>query len=133
MIESREHVISMEQISDVDSFGAALGVYCAARELGKRCQIVLNEVTSSLRPLKECFTPEKGYPENMFLTSEWCWKKWDNKATATAAIPTARSDTECPELLKECRRIAVFDHHRQGSEVIENPVLSYQTVCVFDL
>ena len=58
MIESREHVIVMgHNISDVDSFGAAIGVYCAARELGKRCQIVLNEVTSSLRPLKECFTP----------------------------------------------------------------------------
>jgi len=35
------------------------------------------------------------------------------------------SYTECPELLKRTNTICVFDHHRQGSEVIENPVLSY--------
>ena len=33
--------------------------------------------------------------------------------------------TECPELLKRTKTIVVFDHHRQSSEVIENPVLSY--------
>lgn len=37
VIESREHVIIMgHSISDVDSLGAAIGVYCAARVLGKR-------------------------------------------------------------------------------------------------
>ncbi len=34
------------------------------------------------------------------------------------------SYTECPELLKRTDTIVVFDHHRQGSEVIENPLLS---------
>ena len=57
-------------ISDVDSLGAAIGVYCAAHVLGKKAQIVLNEVTSSLRPLVECFTEEKGYPADLFINSE---------------------------------------------------------------
>ena len=35
------------------------------------------------------------------------------------------SYTECPELLKRTDTVCVFDHHRQSSEVIENPVLSY--------
>ena len=51
-------------ISDMDSFGAAVGIYCAAHVMGKKAYIVLNEVTSSLRPMKECFTEEKGYPED---------------------------------------------------------------------
>ena len=33
--------------------------------------------------------------------------------------------TECPELLRRSRMIAVLDHHRQGSNIIENAVLSY--------
>ena len=57
-------------ISDVDSLGAAIGVYCAARVLGKKAQIVLNEVTTSLRPLVECFTEEKGYPADLFIKYE---------------------------------------------------------------
>jgi c-di-AMP phosphodiesterase-like protein len=35
------------------------------------------------------------------------------------------SYTECPALLDKTEYICVFDHHRQGSEVINNPVLSY--------
>ena len=35
------------------------------------------------------------------------------------------SITECPDLIKECKTVVVLDHHRQGSEVIENATLSY--------
>ena len=70
-LQSRDNVIIMgHNIGDVDSLGAAIGIYCAARTLNKKAQIVLNEVTSSLRPLKECFSPEKGYPEDLFINSE---------------------------------------------------------------
>ena len=33
--------------------------------------------------------------------------------------------TECEELLGMVKTVAVLDHHRQGSKVIENAVLSY--------
>ena len=60
VIESREHVIIMgHSISDVDSLGAAIGVYCAARVLGKKAQIVLNEVTSSCVRLWKDFPRKK--------------------------------------------------------------------------
>ena len=126
IIESREHVVIMgHKISDVDSLGAAIGVYCAARVLGKKAQIVLNEVTTSLRPLVECFTEEKGYPADLFINSEEALLI-TNRNTLVMVVDTNRpSYTECPELLKRTDTICVFDHHRQNSEVIENPVLSY--------
>lgn len=126
IIESREHVVIMgHMISDVDSLGAAIGVYCAARVLGKKAQIVLNEVTTSLRPLVECFTEEKGYPADLFIKNEEALLI-TNKNTLVMVVDTNRpSYTECPELLKRTDTICVFDHHRQNSEVIENPVLSY--------
>ena len=126
IIESREHVVIMgHTLSDVDSLGAAIGVYCAARVLGKKAQIVLNEVTTSLRPLVECFTEEKGYPADLFIKNEEALLI-TNKNTLVMVVDTNRpSYTECPELLKRTDTICVFDHHRQNSEVIENPVLSY--------
>ena len=126
IIESREYVVIMgHTISDVDSLGAAIGVYCAARVLGKKAQIVLNEVTTSLRPLVECFTEEKGYPADLFIKNEEALLI-TNKNTLVMVVDTNRpSYTECPELLKRTDTICVFDHHRQNSEVIENPVLSY--------
>ena len=126
IIESREHVVIMgHKISDVDSLGAAIGVYCAAKVLGKKAQIVLNEVTTSLRPLVECFSEEHGYPADLFINSEEALLI-TNHNTLVMVVDTNRpSYTECPELLKRTDTICVFDHHRQNSEVIENPVLSY--------
>ena len=125
-LESRDNVMIMgHHISDVDSFGAAIGIYCAARVLGKRAQIVLNEVTSSLRPLKECFTPDKGYPEDLFVNSERAMEIL-NRNTLVMVVDTNRPNyTECPQLLERSNAIVVFDHHRQGNEVIRNPILSY--------
>ncbi len=126
IIESRSHVIVMgHHIADVDSFGAAIGVYCAGRVLEKKVQIVLNEVTTSLRPIKECFTEESGYMPDMFIDSEEAIELTNNN-TLVMVVDTNRPNyTDCPEILKKTKSIVVFDHHRQGSEVVENPILSY--------
>ncbi len=125
-LESRENVIIMgHNISDVDSFGAAIGIYCAAKVLNKKAQIVLNEVTTSLRPLKECFSAEKGYPEDLFINSERAMEII-TRNTLVMVVDTNRPNyTECPQLLTRGNAIVVFDHHRQGNEVIQNPILSY--------
>ena len=126
IMEGRENVIIMgHNLSDVDSIGAGVGIYCAAKVLGKKAQIVINDPTSSVKPLMECFTPENGYPEDMFIDSETAIDM-TSKNTLVMVVDTNRpSYTECPELLRKTDYICVFDHHRQGSEVIENTVLSY--------
>lgn len=126
IIESKERVIIMgHSISDVDSFGAAVGIYCAANVLGKKAHIVIDEVTSSLRPLKEQFTEEKGYPFDLFLRSEQALELVDANAVVMVVDTNRPNYTECPELLHRTGTIVVFDHHRQSSEIIENAVLSY--------
>lgn len=126
IMESKEQVMIMgHKISDPDAFGAAIGVYCAAQVLGKKAYIVINEVTASLRPIKECFTEEKGYPPDMFIKSERAIELVDYN-TAVVVVDTNRPNyVECPELLRRTKTIVVFDHHRQSSEVIDNAVLSY--------
>lgn len=126
IMEGRENVIIMgHSLSDVDSVGAGIGIYCAAKVLGKKAQIVVNDPTSSVKPLMECFSVENGYPEDMFIDSEAAIDM-TSKNTLVMVVDTNKpSYTECPELLRKTDYICVFDHHRQGSEVIENPVLSY--------
>lgn len=126
IIESRENVLIMgHNLSDVDSLGAGIGIFCAARILGKKAQIVINNPTTSVRPLMECFTQEKGYPEDMFIDSETALEMVSRNTLVMVVDTNRPSYTECPELLKRTDTIVVFDHHRQGSEVIENPLLSY--------
>lgn len=126
IIESRENVLIMgHSLTDVDALGAGIGIFCAARILGKKAQIVINNPTTSIRPLMECFSVNNGYPEDMFINSEMALELV-RRNTLVMVVDTNRpSYTECPELLEEADTIVVFDHHRQNSEVIVNPVLSY--------
>ncbi len=126
MMETKNRVIVMgHQISDVDALGAGLGVFCAARELGKPCQIVLNTITTSLRPLVEAFSESAGYPRDMFVNSGEALDILDSN-TLVVVVDTNRPNyTECPQLLERCKNIVVFDHHRQGSEQVQNPMMSY--------
>ena len=112
-------------LSDVDSLGAGMGIYCAATELGKKAQIVINEATSSIRPLMECFSVEMGYPEDMFINSDKALENVNRNSLVMVVDTNRPSYTECPELLRRTDNVVVFDHHRQNTEVIENPILSY--------
>ncbi len=126
LFASREQVFIMgHSISDMDAFGAAIGIYCAAQVMGKEAHIVLNEVTSSLRPMKECFSEEKGYPEDMFIRSERAIEMVKSSSVLVVVDTNRPNYTECPEILRQSKNIVVFDHHRQSSDVIENAVLSY--------
>lgn len=126
IMESHEQVFIMgHSISDMDAFGAAVGIYCAARVLEKRAYIVLNDVTSSLRPMKECFSEEKGYPVDLFIRSDRAMELLDNQDVVVVVDTNRPNYTECPELLVRTKNIVVFDHHRQSSDIIENAVLSY--------
>ena len=126
MMTSRDRVIVMgHKITDIDAFGACLGICIAARHLGKECHIVLNTITTSLRPLVDLITKEDDWPDNLILSTQEALYGVDDK-TLVVVVDTNRANyTECPELLERSRNIVVFDHHRQGDGLIKNPVLSY--------
>lgn len=126
IMETRENIMIMgHNIADVDSFGAAVGIYCAARDMGKTARIVINTITSSLSPLVDDFNVENGYPEDMFLNSEEAIEMADANTLVIVVDTNRPSYTDCPELLKISKSIVVFDHHRVGNEKVDNPVLSY--------
>lgn len=125
-IMAKDQVIVMgHRIADVDSFGAAVGIYRAAKTMQKRAHIVLNDITSSVRPLYQSFCDSAAYPDDMFLkTADVLDLMNDN--TMVVVVDTNKPElTDCPEVLKKAKTIVVFDHHRQGSDVIENTILSY--------
>ena len=122
----KDNVVVMgHSITDVDSFGAAVGICRAARTLNKKASIVINNPTSSVRPLMDAFLQNSDYDGKMFVTSQEAREMVDENSMVVVVDTNRPSYTECPELLKMTRTIVVLDHHRQGSEVIQNAVLSY--------
>ncbi len=125
MVSRDQFFVMGHHIADIDSFGAAIGIYCAGRQLGKKVGIILDTVTTSLRPFVECFSPANGYPEDLFLSNSMALEQV-NMDSALIVVDTNRpSYTACPELLDKVRSLVVFDHHRPGDEVFRNADLSY--------
>lgn len=113
------------RLGDTDSFGASVGIYRITKTLGKQAHIVLNDVTASMQPMVDMFRDNSEYEDNMIISGTQALEMIGGNAVLVVVDVNKPSITECPDLLKHCNSIVVFDHHRQGSEVIENATLSY--------
>ena len=125
-IVAKDQVIVMgHKISDPDSFGACMGIYRAAVALEKKAHIVINDVSTSIRPLYDEIAQSSVYGKDIFLTSSEAMDYISDSAMVVVVDTNKPQMTECPELLKRSKTIAVLDHHRQSSTVIDNAVLLY--------
>ena len=112
-------------LTDVDSFGAAIGICRAANALGKKANVVINEVSASLRPLYNMYIDNPSYPDDLFLTSEQALNLADENSMVVVVDTNRPKMVECEELLYLAKTIVVLDHHRQSSDSIDNALLSY--------
>ena len=126
IINTRDKVFVMgHSIGDVDSFGACVGIKCVCNALGKECHIVLDTVSTSLQPLVDLYLTYPELEEDALVTGEDALEMVSGNTVLVVVDVNKPSITECPELIRKCRSIVVLDHHRQGSEAIENATLSY--------
>ena len=125
-MSSKDKIVVMgHKITDVDSFGAAIGIYRAARTLEKKAYIVINNPTSSIRPLMDGFLHSQDYDSRMFVTSHEAKEIVDDNTVVVVVDTNRPGYTECEELLYMTKTIVVLDHHRQSKDIIQNAVLSY--------
>ncbi len=126
IISGKDTVIVMgHRIGDVDSFGSSVGIYRIAKTLDRKCHIVLNDVTTSMQPLVDLFKNNPDYEEDMIISNQQAIDMAGSNTVLVVVDVNKPSITECPELLRFCKTIVVLDHHRAGTEVIENATLSY--------
>ena len=126
IISSKDRVLIMgHRLGDVDSFGASVGIARIAKTLNRKSHIVLNDVTTSVQPMRDLYVRQDDFEEDMLVTSEQAVDLAGTNAVLVIVDVNKPSITECPELLKMCKSIVVLDHHRQGTDTIENATLSY--------
>ena len=126
LLATRDKVLIMgHKKPDIDSLGAAIGIYRLAVMMDKKAHIVINEVTSSIRPTMNNFLGSTVYPDDMFYSSEQALETVDPNTVVIVVDVNRPAYTECEELLAHTKNIVVIDHHRQTGEVIEHATLSY--------
>lgn len=109
---------------DMDSLGAAMGVYRAATIMGKKAQIILNEPTFAIQSLYDRIIEAPEY-KDIFITHEQA-KAEINKDTLLVIVDVQRrSYVEYEDMLDYTDKVVVFDHHRRSTDFIEDAVLTY--------
>ncbi len=125
-IEGKDSIFIMGHANaDVDSLGAAIGVYRIAKHFGKKAYIVLNEMGSAVRPMASKFLNNPDYEESMIISNIRAQELATEDALLVVVDVNRPGYTECPELFDQIRQVIVLDHHRKTSDSIENAALSY--------
>lgn len=125
LIEGKERVVVMgHSIGDVDSFGASIGIYRIAKTLNRKANVVLNEVSQSVKPIRDRFYT-KEYEEDMIITGDEAKELVDENTVLVIVDVNRASYTECPELIEQAQYVVVIDHHRQAGDAIDKAVLFY--------
>ena len=126
LVETKDKVVVMgHKMPDADAFGSAVAIYRAAKTLNKKAYIVVNEATSAMRPMMEAFAEANNHEQGIVIGSSQAKEIVDRNTVVVVVDTNKPSYTECQDLLYMTKTIVVLDHHRRGSEVIQNAVLSY--------
>ena len=87
-MSTKDRVVVMgHKITDVDALGAGIGIYRAGKTLGKPVHIVINDPTTSIRPLMSGFMENPDYEPSMFVDSNQAKELVDNN-TVVVVVDT---------------------------------------------
>lgn len=117
-------LIMGHKYADLDTVGAAAGICCAARALGKPAHIVLDLNHNAAGPLVERLQKLPEYA-GVFSSTQEAILSADSKTLLVVVDTNRPAQVESESLLISCNRVAVIDHHRRAADYISNPDLSF--------
>ncbi|MDO4799122.1 MAG: DHH family phosphoesterase [Bacillota bacterium] len=120
--ESSRVLIMGHRIPDMDSFGASVGVYRAARMRGAEAHIVLAEPSDAIEAVYHTIM---GIDEYSFIPGERAMEMVDERTLLVVVDTHKPSLTEYPPLVEACDRVVLIDHHRRSTEFIDKAVIKY--------
>lgn len=122
MSQSSKIFIMGHKNPDMDSFGAALGIYRIAKTVGKDAYIVLNSYNNTLVDIVK---DAKETEEYEFLTTDKALGLADKNSLVVIVDTHKPALAETIELAEKVGRNIVIDHHRRTEDNIPNLILSY--------
>ena len=121
--QSSDIFIMGHQNADLDSLGAACGVMCLCRKLGKKAFIVIDREKNASKILLDKLANQAEY-RGCLITGQDALLKADPKSLLIV-VDTNRPDRVESKPLLECiSRICVIDHHRRAADYIDQVVMN---------
>jgi len=126
LIDECDRMIIMgHKVQDMDSLGAAVGIYACAKHFNKPAHIIIDNVTTSVKTLHTKLVESGDYQEDLFIKGIESAAYITNQTLLVIVDVNRPSYLEYPAILENVQNLVVFDHHRISAEYIEDATLSY--------
>lgn len=122
MNQSSKIFIMGHKNPDLDSFGAALGIYRMARIVGKEAFVVLNAYNDSM---VDMIDDARKTEEYAFVSTDKALSLADDHSLVVVVDTHRPALVESLELVEKVKRTVVIDHHRRAEDVLPHQILSY--------
>ena len=127
LIKNASHVLVMgHKSSDLDSFGASIGVAKIAMAYGKKTNVIIDfdSIEKKTKEVAVLVKSDSRYKGLLQTASEAMENI--NKNTLLIVVDNHKSSLALSKgLLDRVKNKVIIDHHRRGEEFIEAPVLTY--------
>lgn len=124
LIRQSTHVFVMgHKNADLDSVGAAAGMVCICRKLGKRVRIVLDLQENAAGALIAQLQQQPEY-EGAFVSGQEALLMADSKSLLIVVDTNRPDQVQSKPLLESIIHVCVVDHHRRAADYIEKVVLN---------
>ena len=125
LIANAQDVLIMgHRNADMDSVGSAFGLYRLCKNQGKNVNIIMENYDQTVKNMLSKLENVEEY-SGIFISNVQAMSK-ANSQTLLIVVDTHKpSICECPKLLEAIPQIVVIDHHRRGTEFIQNASLIY--------
>ena len=125
LIGRSTHVFIMgHKNADLDAVGAAVGVCCLCRKLGKQARIILDLEHNAAQSLIAQVREDPNYT-NTFLSAQEALVLADNKSLLIVVDTNRPDQVESLPLLESISHVCVIDHHRRAADYISPVVLNF--------
>ena len=125
--ESNKVYIMGHKNPDLDCFGAAIGLSAVVKQLGKSCNIILNQDTKAI----ECYLSKvlkSEENENLIISCNFAKEHIDDETLLILVDVHSKSYVQDIDLVNKSIKTVIIDHHRRSPDFIEDTLLNYTEV-----
>lgn len=122
--ESSNVYIMGHKNPDMDCFGSAVGLASVVKQLGRRCNIVLDNDTNAIEYFFNKLNSDSKY-DDLFISIEEAKNKLNSQTLVILVDVHNKSYIADLQLIDRAQRKVIIDHHRRSPDMIEHDILNY--------
>ena len=122
--ESSKVYIMGHKNPDMDCFGSSVGLASVVKQLGKTCNIVLDNDNNAIDYYLNKLNKESKY-DDLFISVEDAKNELDSRTLVIIVDVHNNSYVADLPLVEKAERKVIIDHHRRSPDMIEHDILNY--------